>query len=401
VPLKVRLRRAERSYKLRSLALIAPLLIFLVLSFVLPISTLLYRAVDNHELADAMPKTVAALDGWDGDAIPAEPVFVALATDLRDLKEAGRIGIPAKRLGYEISGFRSVLTKTLRKLPAPDAQNVRDVVVDAVPEWGELRYWKAFERAAKPYTPRYLLASVDREVNEDGQIVVNESSAFVDIFGRTFWISGVVTLCCLLLAYPLAYWLSVLPPSKSNLLMICVLLPFWTSLLVRTAAWIVLLQSGGLINGGLQALGIIDQPLQLVFSRVGVYISMVHILLPFMILPLYSVMKGIPPHFVRAAVSLGAHPFLAFWKVYVPQTIAGVGAGCLLTYILALGYYITPALLGGPDDQMVSYFVAFYTNRTINWGMASALGSLLLVATLLLYVVYGKLVDNTGQSGRK
>jgi putative spermidine/putrescine transport system permease protein len=203
---------------------------------------------------------------------------------------------------------------------------------------------------------------------------------------------AVITIICLLLAYPLAYLLANLPTRKSNLLMILVLLPFWTSILVRVAAWIVLLQSGGLINGALLKLGLIDQPLQLVFNRTGVYIAMVHIMLPFMILPIYSVMKGISPSYMRAAISLGCHPFASFWRVYFPQTVAGVGAGCLLVFILSIGYYITPALLGSPNDQMVSYFVAFYTNSTINWGMATALGGLLLLATLVLYVVYSWLV---------
>jgi putative spermidine/putrescine transport system permease protein len=197
---------------------------------------------------------------------------------------------------------------------------------------------------------------------------------------------------CLLLAYPLAYLLANLPSRQSNLLMILVLLPFWTSILVRVAAWIVLLQSGGLINSGLMAMGIIDKPLELVFNRTGVYISMVHILLPFMILPIYSVMKGISPTYMRAAISLGCHPFASFWRVYFPQTYAGVGAGCLLVFILAIGYYITPALLGSPNDQMVSYFVAFYTNTSINWGMATALGGLLLLATVVLYLIYSWLV---------
>ena len=159
---------------------------------------------------------------------------------------------------------------------------------------------------------------------------------------------------------------------------------------MRVAAWIVLLQTEGLINHGLMDLGIIKEPLALLFNRVGVYISMTHILLPFMILPLYSVMKSIPPTYQRAAVSLGSHPFAAFWRVYVPQTYPGIGAGALLVFILALGYYITPALLGGPNDQMVSYYVAYFTNVTINWGMACALGALLLLATLVLYAVYGR-----------
>jgi putative spermidine/putrescine transport system permease protein len=169
-----------------------------------------------------------------------------------------------------------------------------------------------------------------------------------------------------------------------------VLIPFWTSILVRVAAWIVILQSEGLANKALIGSGLIHDPLPLLFNRVGVYISMTHILLPFMILPLYSVMKSIPPTYQRAAISLGSHPFAAFWRVYVPQTYPGIGAGALLVFILAIGYYITPALLGGPSDQMVSYYVAYFTNVTINWGMACALGGLLLAATLVLYVVYGR-----------
>jgi putative spermidine/putrescine transport system permease protein len=172
--------------------------------------------------------------------------------------------------------------------------------------------------------------------------------------------------------------------------MVLVLIPFWTSVLVRVAAWIVLLQSEGLVNKALIGAGLIDQPFALLFNRVGVYISMTHILLPFMILPLYSVMKSVPPTYQRAAVSLGSHPFAAFWRVYVPQTYPGIGAGVLLVFILAIGYYITPALLGGPNDQMVSYYIAYFTNVTINWGMACALGALLLAATLVLYVIYGR-----------
>lgn len=191
-----------------------------------------------------------------------------------------------------------------------------------------------------------------------------------------------------LIAYPLAYWLSTMSERRANLFMILVLIPFWTSILVRVAAWIVLLQSEGLVNKALMALGLTQAPLELLFNRIGVYVSMTHILLPFMILPLYSVMKSIPPTYTRAAISLGSHPFAAFWRVYVPQTYPGVGAGALLVFILALGYYITPALLGGPNEQLVSYYVAYFTNVTLNWGMASALGALLFAATLVLYGVY-------------
>jgi putative spermidine/putrescine transport system permease protein len=276
--------------------------------------------------------------------------------------------------------------------PAPPA--FKTALTELDERWGDPVYWQAIRRNTEATTPFYLLAALDRHVDEQGEItrVDPGQAVYVDVFARTFWMSAVITVLCLLIAYPLAYLMASLPARRANLLMICVLLPFWTSVLVRVAAWIVLLQSGGLINGALQWLGLIDAPLQLVFNRLGVYIAMVHILLPFMILPIYSVMKGISPSYLRAAISLGSHPFAAFWRVYFPQTLAGIGAGGLLVFILCIGYYITPALLGSPNDQMVSYFVAFYTNSTVNWGMATALGGLLLIATLLLYVVYGWLV---------
>ena len=212
------------------------------------------------------------------------------------------------------------------------------------------------------------------------------------MFLRTFLVALSVTALCLVLGFPVAYLLATRPPRIANLLMILVLLPFWTSLLVRTTAWVVLLQTNGVVNEILTGLGLIGEPLQLVYNRVGVLIAMTHVLLPFMILPLYSVMRSIPPAHLRAASSLGARPVGAFLRVYLPQTLPGIGAGALLVFILALGYYITPALVGGPADQMISCFIAFYTTSTVNWGMASALGLLLLVATLALYAVYARLV---------
>jgi putative spermidine/putrescine transport system permease protein len=174
--------------------------------------------------------------------------------------------------------------------------------------------------------------------------------------------------------------------------MILVLLPFWTSLLVRTTAWVVLLLDNGTVNTTLLFLHIIDHPLKLIFTRFSTIVAMTHIQLPFTLLPIYSVMKTISPSHMRAARSLGAGPFYAFWRVYFPQTVPGIAAGCLLTFILSLGYYITPALIGGPADQMVSYYVAFFINNTVNWGQAAALGAILLVLTSVLYVLYNRLV---------
>ena len=393
--LKQKLARAERINRLKAQGLILPLLLFLFVVFVLPIVLLLYKSVENPEVVRSLPRTVEAIASWDGRGLPAEPVYQALAVDLAEARKQQTIGDLSKRMNMELAGYRSLMAKTGRALPfKQEPASYKDALESLDERWGDPAYWQVIRRNSSAFTGYYLLAALDHRIDDLGELAAAtpDQSIYLDIFARTFWMGLVITVFCLVLAYPLAYLLANLPTRTSNLLMILVLLPFWTSILVRVAAWIVLLQSGGLINSTLMALGIIDQPLQLVFNRTGVYISMVHIMLPFMILPIYSVMKGISPTYMRAAISLGCHPFASFWRVYFPQTVAGVGAGCLLVFILTIGYYITPALLGSPNDQMISYFVAFYTNSTINWGMATALGGLLLLATMLLYVVYSWLV---------
>jgi len=215
---------------------------------------------------------------------------------------------------------------------------------------------------------------------------------FVSAFARTVWISASVTLLCLVMGYPVAYLLATLPAAKSNRLMLLVIVPFWTSLLVRTTAWYVLLQPSGVINSMLVGLGLVSHPLPLLFNRTGVLIGMTHILLPYMILAIYSVMKSVSPVYMRAAQSLGAHPVTAFIRIYVPQTLPGVGAGCFLVFVLALGYYITPALLGGAGDEMISQLIATQTNEQLNWGLAGALSAYLVIFTAVFYFVFNRLV---------
>lgn len=392
--LKARLGRVERRRRLRALALIAPLFLFLVVSFVAPITVLLFRSIDNPQVIESLPRTAAALRRWDGLGLPDEALFATVATEMRAADEANTLAVAARRLNYDIVGFRSLMLRTVRKLPKTRPASYRDALIAIDRRWGDRAYWAAMKRAAAPITGFYLLAAVDRMVDEDGRVVPvpPDQALYVEVFGRTFWMSFVVTAACFVLGYPVAYLLATLPTRISNLLMILVLLPFWTSLLVRTAAWVVVLQKEGLVNDLLVAVGLVSEPVQLVFNRTGVYIAMIHILLPFMVLPIYSVMKGISPTHMRAAASLGANPVVAFVRVYVPQTLPGIGAGCLLVLILAIGYYITPALIGGPRDQMISYFVAYFTNQTINWGMAAALGGVLLALALVLFGLYHRLI---------
>lgn len=396
--LKRSILHAERRRRLHAFALIAPLGAFLLAIFVVPIAALLFRAVDNPEVIERLPRTLEALAGWDGTSTPPDAAYMALMHDLQDAKDASATGVLARRLNYEISGYRTLLLKTVRRMPFDDARTldpagIRDRFLQIDKRWSEPAYWQSIARNDTRWSPYYLLAALDLKQEPDGRIVrvAPTTSAFLDIFGRTFLISAVVTLVALALGFPLAYWISQLSTRRANLVMICVLIPFWTSVLVRIAAWVVLLQRQGLINSALMSLGLTGEPVELLFNRLGVYIAMTHILLPFMVLPIYSTMKSIPPTYQRAAISLGSHPFAAFWRVYLPQTYPGIGAGALLVFIISVGYYITPALLGGAGDQMISYYVAYFTNQTINWGMASALGFLLLVGTLLLYSLYRRL----------
>ena len=392
--LAAQLARAERARKARAALLTAPLFLFLLLTFLAPIGALLTRSVVDTELATALPRVSEQVRRWDGRALPDEATFAALIDDVRAARAAGTLAPAATRLNYDISGFRTLLFSTGRQLPETLDAPARDTLVGIDPRWGEAETWGAIARAAGPTTSLFLLAAVDLKRTADGSIVgaPREEAIFVQVLGRTFAIAGAVTVLCLLLGYPLAYVLATLPARTANALMVLVLLPFWTSLLVRTSAWIVLLQHEGVINSALLQAGMIEAPLEMLYRRAAVYAAMTHVLLPFMVLPLYAVMRTIPPVHVRAALSLGARPWTAFRRVYAPQTLPGVGAGVLMVFIQALGYYITPALVGGPDDQMLSYFIAFYASRTINWGMAASLSLALLAATVALYYVYDRLV---------
>jgi putative spermidine/putrescine transport system permease protein len=192
------------------------------------------------------------------------------------------------------------------------------------------------------------------------------------------------------LGFPLAWLLANLPGRLAARLILLVLLPFWTSILVRTAAWTVLLQKYGILNDLLLALHVTDHRFDLMYTRTGLIIAMTHIQLPFTLLPMYSVMRTIPSSQMRAAYSLGARPFAAFRRVYLPQVMPGIMAGCLLTFILCLGYFITPALVGGPADQLIANFIYNYIDVELNWQMAAALSCILLALTLGLFAVFAR-----------
>jgi putative spermidine/putrescine transport system permease protein len=290
--------------------------------------------------------------------------------------------------------FRSLFFKTARAVRSQTPAQWKPVLIGLDPRWNQPETWRLLKRASVSPTPDYLLNAVDAQVAPDGSVtaVAADSAIYRAAFQRTVMISATVTLLCLLLGYPVAYLLATLPDKQSNRLILFVIVPFWTSLLVRTTAWYVLLQPGGVINSALASLGLISHPLPLIFNRTGVLIGMTHILLPYMILAIYSVMKNVSPVYMRAAKSLGAHPAVAFVRVYIPQTLPGVGAGCFLVFVLALGYYITPALLGGAGDEMISQLIASQTNERLNWGLAGALSCYLVVFTAIFYFIFNRLV---------
>lgn len=487
--LKRKLARATFRDKIRALALVMPLLLFVVVTFLTPIADMLFRSVENQIVGDTLPRTVAALAHWDPtqSELPDESAFEAVITDLR---AAAKIKIHTKvgqRLNYEAPGVASLFRKTPRKLSARskskqekiDAEQAaigaKAFLIKIDQNWGKPVVWTAIKQYSGRYTVGYFLSALDLKQSVDGGITAKpeEQQIYIDLFVRTLWLSTLITFLTLLLGFPVAYLLATLPNKTANLLMILVLLPFWTSLLVRTSAWIVLLQQQGIVNDLLVATGINsplytalrlfgapdvsslcqdnlnailsqgvaeiarmiasetvtlsscakdvaavfqangaeaalahaqtlkaagdsagygDERFAMIFNQTGTIVAMTHILLPFMILPLYAVMKTIPPSYVRAAKSLGATNYTAFVRVYFPNTIPGIGAGAVLVFILAIGYYITPELVGGTRGTFISNRIAYHISLSLNWGLGAALGALLLGAVLVLYYVYDRIV---------
>jgi putative spermidine/putrescine transport system permease protein len=379
----------------RGITLAAPLAGFLTVFFVVPIVWLLSLALREAEVPRALPRTLVALSGWQAAQPLPAPLFGAFAEDIVQARAASTLADAARRLNYEVGGVRSSLMRAAREVSAAPQGTAFDAAFfEAVdPALASPAFFAAVHRARGPVSGYYLLASVDLARNAQGDIerVSASSRIYLDVLLRTLIISASVTLLCLAMGFPVAMLLTQVKERTADWLLALVLLPFWTSLLVRTASWVVVLQKEGMVNSLLMKLGLIAEPLTLIYNRTGVLLAMTHVLLPFMILPLYTVLKGIPPQYMRAATSLGAPPATAFVRVFLPLAAPGVAAGSLMVFILALGYYITPALVGGGSDQMLSYFVATYTTDTGNWGLAAALGLLMLATTLLLYAVAHRL----------
>ena len=396
IPLELSLKKAERKNKLRALLLVAPLFLFLLITYVFPIGDMLFRSVDDRMITQMLPNTFKSLEKWDGKELPGEETYEAFYKDFYPLainKESGKL---YQRLNYEKSGFSSGLKTTNRKIKDFEQGNYKEQFMKAHKIWKDVEYWTAMKKTAPNFSYAKYLKGFDLTFDQDRNIVrVDEDRrVHITLWLRTLKVAFWVTIFCFILAYPISHLLATLPMKYSNLLMICVLLPFWTSLLVRTSSWMVLLQQQGPINDLIVFLGLAsdDNRPELMYNVIGTFVAMTQILLPFMVLPLYSVMKTISPSLMRAGKSLGGTPLVSFVKVYFPLTVPGIGAGCLLVFILSIGYYITPALVGGASGSLISNTIAYHMKSSLDWAFASALGTMLLVGVLTIYWIYNKLV---------
>ena len=379
---------------------------------------MLLRSVDDQHINQVYPLTFKEYQKWDRKDLPPEEVYKAMYTELGSVipnvvdtegltkaelkrKRSQEVGKALTRMNYSKSGWKSMIKKTRRTIlkqikKGEIPESYKETMIEIHKGWGDQLYWQSMAQMLDTTTAIYYWNAVDRTYDIDKNVVMQEENRrmYIKTWWKTLKVSIYVTVYCLILGFPVAHLLANLPLRYSNLLMIFVLLPFWTSLLVRTTAWIVMLQQNGVINGVLVWLGILSDEgrIQMVYNQTGTIIAMTQILLPFMVLPLYSVMKVIPKSHMRAAQNLGAKPANAFRRVYLPQTVPGMSAGGLLVFVLAIGYFITPELVGGKDGQLIGHWIAYHLKTTLNWGLCAALGGILLGIMLVLYWVYNKIV---------
>jgi putative spermidine/putrescine transport system permease protein len=400
-PLKDSLKKSLFRSKIQASMLVLPAFLFLVSMFIVPIGILMTRSIDDKLVNEFLPRTFEVFEQWDQKDLPDENLYEAMFLDITTADKT-LMGRSTIRMNYELSGWRSLIKKSARAFKKIDEGPYKEAMIKVHKRWGQIKYWQSLGAMTDNYTAGYYLNSFDLKFDGNKNVIQQPENRQVYnlLWWRTFVVSLMVTFFCVLLGYPVAYLLATLPLRISNLLMICVLMPFWTSLLVRIVAWMIMLQQEGVINNVLVSIGLLsdENRLAMMYNFTGTIIVMTQILLPFMILPMYSVMKGISPNYMKAAQNLGAAPSLAFVRVYIPQSLPGVGAGVILVFIVAIGYYITPELVGGKDGRLIGNMVAYHMQNSLNWGLASAMGLILLTGILVLYWLYDKL---TGSAGMK
>lgn len=361
--------------------LIVPFSIYILL-YVMPLGSVMVLSVDNGDLSSRF-KIYSSQIGRDDKDVRA----AALLQDMAAMN-AREQGETARMLNQEQSGFRSLFLNTSRKAASIEPTHQGLIVVDK--KWDDQVYWDTLDRNAERFTMRHFQKTTGLKTDLSGALTISEGDdIYLRIMLRTLVISLQVMALTLLMGYPLAYAVANGSKRVGNIILMVILLSFWTSILVRTTAWVVLLQTHGLLNTALIWLGLITEPLQLIFNRFGTLVAMTHVLLPFAIIPIMNVMRTIPKSQRDASLSLGAGKMETFLRVYFPQSLRGVIVGGGTVFILALGFYVAPALTGGPGDQMLSFYIADFIKKSLNWGMAAALSMLLLGSVVVLLSAYG------------
>ena len=377
--------RTGRQSRLVTAALIAPVLSFLALVLLFPLGLMIWQSVRDVEVRQALPHAVNLLSRWNPAAPLPDTAYLAVVTDLRELAST-KAAIAARRLNIESPGLRTVFLAAANSAALVSEADPRKVLLDSDRGWGRPEIWLAIRAARGPFTPRFVLTALDLKQAPDGSIQPRggDRAIYREIFVRTFSVAATVTALCFCLGLPLALYLAAVPDQLARVLLLLIMLPLWTSVLVRAMAWILLLDSNGLVNATLLATGLVSHPLALVFNRFGVIVTMTHVLIPFMVLPIYNALRNIPRHQLWAAGSLGATPWIVFSRIYLPQARSGIAAGLVLVFASGAGYYITPALVGGGSDQMLGTFVQQSAIRGNEPELAAGLGVVFLLIFLAL-----------------
>lgn len=368
---------------------VSPLLIFMVIFLLVPMFFIARTAVSDGDIYKSLPETLMSLKNETG-LTPGDETYQELGQELKLAVKTGQLRSLGRRIGYEIPRGLNIVLDASRSVSKLNGENPasawKAAIIASNPAWSKPGVWDVIKDRHSAYSAFYLRWALGFDVvrDLDGNFAADQGYDFRTIYARTIIIGLIVTALTVIIGYPLAYVISMSTGRMAGLLLFLILLPFWTSLLVRTMSWIVMLQTNGVLNSALLSIGITAEPLKLLYTRAATVLAMIQIQLPFTVLPMISVMKAIPPSQVRAARSLGAGPIRAHVSVFMPQVVPGIAAGGLLTFVLCLGFYLTPALVGGPADQMVSFFIARFTNEELNWGLASALSVVLVVGASIV-----------------
>lgn len=374
---------------LLSYALCAPLLLIVGLCFILPLLYVLHTGLANSVVGDAWPQFVDALRE-DHENPPGEPVFRALADALERQQEDEAYTLTLKPFSQQDPGLWRLLLQIAKTLPPENFASAKAWFIGRNPAWAEPDTWQVMRRIAAPYTTYNVVNALDGSLTPGGTLRLKPADRrdYSLVIRDTLLMGISVTVIALLIGYPLAYRLVTMPKAPARAVLSILLLLLWASVLVKTYAWLAIFDRNGVVNGILLGMGAIDEPLALRPSRTVLIVAMTYALLPFMILPIYQTMRRVSLDQLRAAVSLGASPARAVFTAYLPATTPGIAAGCLLVFVLSIGYYTLPALAAGPAQTTMSMLLVEFALTIANNGMAATMASFILLIAAGLFVVY-------------